>query len=165
MKSNIKKLVTAAVVAALYVALTFAVAPFGYGAVQFRVSEALAVLPFVMPSSMFGVAIGCALANLGSPFGLPDIIIGSLASLFAGFLTSKVKNKWLAPLPPVLVNALVIPAVIAYFEVGFSATFTGTYFFYMLTIGLGQIGACYVLGIALLYSIERIPALNRLFKS
>ena len=149
-----------AVLAALYAGLTVLLAPISYGAFQCRVSEALTLLPFFAPYTMWGLFIGCFLANLYTGSVL-DIVFGSLATLLAAFLTSKCKNKWLAALPPVLVNAVVIGAVIAWSSAGaeaFSAAFALNAFW----VGLGQLGACYVLGTVLVTALERLN-LKRFF--
>ena len=115
-----------AVLAALYAGLTVLLAPISYGAFQCRVSEALTLLPFFAPYTMWGLFIGCFLANLYTGSVL-DIVFGSLATLLAAFLTSKCKNKWLAALPPVLVNAVVIGAVIAWSSAGVEAFWADVY--------------------------------------
>ena len=113
-------LATCAVVAAAYAALTIALAPISYGAVQFRVREVLTILPFFVPGAVMGVFIGCILANLftGSVF---DIVFGSLATLLAGLLTARfgkkgntVKNRLLGCLMPVVFNAVIVGAVLTW---------------------------------------------------
>ncbi len=112
MKNTTKILVINALVAAIYVVLTM---PFGVittsSGMQFRPAEALTILPALMPYIIWGLAVGCALSNFVSAFGLPDIILGSLTTLIAAFLTSKIKNPWLAALPPVLLNAVFMPLI------------------------------------------------------
>ena len=82
------RLAVSAVVAAAYAALTVALAPISYGAVQFRVSEALTVLPFLMPFTAWGLFAGCILANLYTG-SVVDILFGSLATLLAALLTAR----------------------------------------------------------------------------
>lgn len=101
-----------AVIAALYCALTISLGNIAFGPIQFRPAEALTILPFMAPHTMFGLFIGCLLSNVFSQFGLLDIIFGSLATLLAGFLTSKCKNVWLAAVPPIIINAIVVGALI-----------------------------------------------------
>ncbi len=149
-----------AVLAALYAGLTVLLAPISYGAFQCRVSEALTLLPFFAPYTMWGLFIGCFLANLYTGSVL-DIVFGSLATLLAAFLTSKCKNKWLAALPPVLVNAVVIGAVIAWSSAGAEA-FWAAFALNAFWVGLGQLGACYVLGTVLVTALERLN-LKRFF--
>ena len=95
----IKKIALSGMIAALYVTLTVALSPISFGPVQFRVAEALTLLPFFMPEAIPGLFVGCFLSNLAGGFGLIDIIVGSGATLFAAWLTSKMPNIWLAALP------------------------------------------------------------------
>ncbi|MGE5613765.1 MAG: QueT transporter family protein, partial [Bacillota bacterium] len=99
-------IVEAAFIAAMYAALTILI-PGGSGQVQVRVSEALTVLPFFMPAAIPGLFAGCLLANIIVGVSLYDVIFGSLATLAAAFLTRKMPVKYLAPLPPVVINAVV----------------------------------------------------------
>jgi uncharacterized membrane protein len=150
-----RKLVLSAVIGAIYAALTILLAPISYGAIQFRVSEALTVLPFFYPTSIWGLFVGCLIANLFSPaVTIFDIVFGSLATLLAGYLTSKMKNKWLAPLPPVIVNAVVVGLVIAY--VSAPGAMLEAFLPIALSVGAGELGACYVLGIPLLYALSKV---------
>lgn len=160
---NTRKIALAGVVAALYAVLSYFASVFGvaYGPLQFRFSEALCVLPFLIPATAPGLFIGCLVSNLLSPYGALDAIFGSLATLLAALLTMKCPNKWLAPLPPVLCNALIVGAVITVQEVP-AALFWGTFAFNALTVGLGEAVVCYVLGLALLTTLPKIPALRRL---
>ena len=95
-KITTRQMTVAAIVGALYAALTLLSSVFGiaYGPVQFRFSEALCVLPFLFPETAWGLFAGCWVANLLSPYGLPDMIIGSLATLIAALWTSKCRSKW-----------------------------------------------------------------------
>lgn len=121
MKFTTQKIAAAAVVAAVYAALSFVLAPISYGPIQFRVSEVMCVLPFFFPFATWGLFCGCILANLLSAYGLLDIIFGSLATLLAGLCTMSCRKirpsllgKLLACLPPILFNGVIIGAVIAY---------------------------------------------------
>ncbi|HBL84779.1 MAG TPA: transporter [Clostridiales bacterium] len=146
-----------AMIAAAYATLTLALAPIGYGAIQFRVSEALTVLPFIFPEAIIGLFIGCLTSNIiYSPFAVLDIIFGSLATLGAAFWTSRIKNRYLAPLPPIIINALVIGFVITYSEAGKTfVDFPLTAFYVnMATVGLGQTVVCYGLGLPLLMAMK-----------
>ena len=159
--SSVRKLVHCGVVAAIYVVLCLALQPLSYGAVQVRVAEALCLLPVFGAEYIVGVVLGCFLANLlGSPFVL-DWIFGTLATLLAAIWTSKVKNRWLAPLPPVVCNAVIVGAEIAYFATLDGAAFWPAYALNAFTVGLGEAIACYVLGTLLLRALERTPALRR----
>ncbi|MFZ5943094.1 MAG: QueT transporter family protein [Bacillota bacterium] len=144
---NTKSITKISLIAAIYAALTIGLAPLSYNFVQLRVSEALTILPFLMPQSILGLFIGCAIANIYSGLGIYDIVFGSLATLLAAYLTRKMPNKWLAPLPPVVINALVI---------GYMWSFFSDMPFYLTAgyVALGQIGACYLLGLPLLHLLE-----------
>lgn len=113
MKNNlVKSAAINGVVAALYFVLTYFFQPIAFSPVlQLRLGEALTVLPFIYGNSYIGLALGCFFANLGSPFGIWDALLGSTVTLIAGYLTSKIKNLYLAPLPPVLLNAFILPVI------------------------------------------------------
>ena len=121
---SIRKIAFAAVVAAVYAALTMALAPLSYGPVQFRISEVLCILPFFFPFTTWGLFVGCVIANLLSAYGALDIIFGSLATLAAAVCTmavghmdrQKTVSKVLACLPPVIFNGVIVGALIAYYQ-------------------------------------------------
>ena len=117
-KFTVQKLATAGVVGAAYAALALFGSIFGvtYGPIQCRFSEALCVLPFLFPETAWGLGIGCLIANVFSPYGLLDIVVGSCATFLAALLTARCKKKWLAPLPPVVLNMLLVGAMLAYEE-------------------------------------------------
>lgn len=162
-KFTTRQLATAGIIAAIYTVLSLFASVFGiaYGPIQCRFSEALTVLPFLMPEAIPGLFIGCLVTNLMSTVGPLDIIFGSLATLIAAVWTRKMPNKWLAPLPPVLCNAVIIGAMIAWYEVGFTSAFWASFAFNAFTVGLGEAIACYVLGLLLLQVMEKIPTLRR----
>jgi len=139
-----------ALVAALYVLLT--VLPplnaIGYGPVQVRISEALTVLPFVVPWAPWSLYLGCILANLGSPFLVWDLTLGAAGTIAAALITRRVSIPLLAPLPPVLVNALVVSSYVAPLT-GMPYPLTAAY------IAAGEIVACYLLGYPLLLYLLR----------
>ena len=115
-KFTVQKLATAGVVGAAYAALALFGSIFGvtYGPIQCRFSEALCVLPFLFPETAWGLGIGCLIANVFSPYGLLDIVVGSCATFLAALLTARCKKKWLAPLPPVvLILVMMIASLIA----------------------------------------------------
>lgn len=166
MKSRfpIRHLTIAAMTGALYVALSYYGHIFGltYGPIQCRFSEALTVLPFLAPFTTGGLFIGCLVANILSPYGVMDLVFGSLATLLAGVWTAKCPNKWLAPLPPVICNGLIVGAMITYQEVGFGAAFSGTFLYNAATVGLAELIACYGLGLPLLAILDRSRAFSGL---
>ena len=157
------KMAVAAVTAGAYAALTVALAPISYGAVQFRVSEALTVLPFLMPCTVWGLWAGCVLANLFTG-NLFDIVFGSLATLLAALCTAyfgrrgnTVKNRLLGCLMPVLFNAVIIGAVITRgYEGLVIREHPGVYDFNALTVGLGEAGVLYLIGYTLLRQLPKI---------
>jgi uncharacterized membrane protein len=145
------RLARAAMLAAIYAVLTITLAPISYGPVQFRAAEAMTVLPWFYPEAAPGLFLGCLAANFFGGNGLPDVIFGSLATLAAALLTRRIKTPWLAPLPPVLINALVIGAMLSYL-LGLPFLLTA------VEVGLGQLGACYGLGLPLLFFLKRIKS-------
>ncbi len=149
----------AAAIAALYVVLTFLANAFGLAnyAVQLRFSEALTILPFFTPAAIPGLFVGCLLANIFTGAALPDIIFGSLATLIAALGTWKLRNhKWLAPLPPIIANAVIIPPVLLF------AYSIKPLWFSFLTVTLGEILSCGVLGMLLLFALQKYA--KNLFK-
>ena len=145
--------VTGALIAAAYVALTFLsnIFSLAYGPVQFRISEVLTILPIFTPAAIPGVTIGCFIANIAS-FNMLDMIFGTAATLIAAILTylfRDIKFKGiplLAMLPPVIINALVIGLEIAFFFLPEGYSFWG-FIISGLQVGLGELGVCYILGI------------------
>lgn len=158
---SLRDLTLAAILAAVYAVLTITLPIPQYGAVQLRLAEALTVLPFFFPAATPGLFVGCILANLVSPYPL-DIVCGSVATLLAALWTQRMPNRWLAPLPPVLCNAVIVGAEIAWFEGGFTPAFWPAYAFNALTVGLGELLACYVLGEVLISVLPRVTALRPL---
>lgn len=149
MKIPTRSLVIGAMVAALYVALTLLLQAISFGAIQLRVAEAMTLLPVLFPQSIPGLFIGCLIANLVSQYGILDIVFGSLATLLAALLTWKLrKNLWLAALPPVLVNAVVI-GIVLHVQANLPLFLT------MLTVGGGQALSVYVLGIPLVMALQK----------
>lgn len=154
---KVQFLTLAAMIAALYVVLTFIANAFGLasGAIQVRLSEALAILPFFTPAAIPGLYIGCLLANLLTGGCLLDILVGSLASLIGALGAYAVRKwKWLVPLPTIIANALIVPFVLIH---GYGLTDAWWYLF--LTVGIGEIISCGILGMGLLlvlrnYSIQ-----------
>ncbi|MGM0603776.1 MAG: QueT transporter family protein [Bacillota bacterium] len=107
-KFKTNKLTRAAIIAALYVAVTYLLNPFSYGPLQFRASEALTVLPIIFPEAVPGVFIGVLIANIFSPAGLIDVVGGSLVTLIAAYVTYRFKDSIIAYLSPVVFNAFLI---------------------------------------------------------
>lgn len=140
-----------ALIAAVYVALVLLFKPISFGAIQFRVAEALCVLPFFSLSAVPGLALGCLLGNFFSGAAMPDVIFGTFATLLAAILSYKLRtvSKWLVCLPPILANAVIVPFVLQY-----AYGVTDGYFFLFATVGIGEILAVGVLGNVLLLALE-----------
>lgn len=156
MKINLKTLTKAGIIAALYAALTLMVYPIAFGSLQFRISEALTILPFFMPEAILGLFVGCIISNLLSPnIVVLDVVFGSLASLLAAYLTYRMPNKWLAPLPPVIVNAFVVGAIIT-FSMSAGESFAAVFAMNSLSVGAGQLIVCYGLGLPLMFIMTKL---------
>lgn len=166
-KSTVLRITTSAIIAAAYAVLTIVLAPISYGAVQFRVSEALTVLPFLMPSTVWGLWIGCILANLYTGSVL-DIVFGSLATLLAALLTAwfgkkgnTVKNRLLGCLMPVVFNAVIVGAVLTWgYLIQDFPNPLQSYGFNALTVGLGEAGVLYLIGYTLLRQLPQIKSIR-----
>lgn len=149
--------VQAAVIAALYIVLVVVFQYFSFGVIQFRIAEALTVLPYFTPAAIPGLFVGCLVSNIMSG-NIFDIIFGSAATLVAALLSYLLrKYKYLVPLPPVVVNMLVVPFILK-----FTYDAPEALPFIMLTVGAGQVIACYVVGLPLLLALEK--AVGRLLK-
>ena len=156
-----RQMATAGIIAAIYAALTLLLPIPQYGGIQFRVAEAMTVLPFLFPEAVPGLAIGCFLANLlGSPMPV-DWIVGTAATLIAAIWTSKLHHRALAPLPPVICNMVLVGAEIAWFFPAEGMGFWAAFGINALTVGIGEAAACFILGSLLLRVLPRVPALKR----
>ena len=147
---NARYITYSAIIAAVYAAITLLLAPMSFAAVQLRVSEAMTLLPILTPAAIPGLTVGCLVANLLGGAAPMDIAFGPLATLIAAIVTRKLRAKpWLAASAPVVSNALIIGLVL-------SLTLENMpFWFSAATVGLGEIGACYVLGLPLLWAIRR----------
>ena len=156
----------AAVIAALYVALTYISSAMGlaYNSVQFRLSEILTVLPVFTPAAIPGLTLGCFLANISSPFGIIDILCGTLATFLASVVTYAVRNitlkgmPVLATIPPVLFNALIIGLEIWYLE----GRIPEIFFVSALQVGAGQAVMCIVAGLAFIRAVKKTKIFERM---
>ncbi|MBO5474660.1 MAG: QueT transporter family protein [Lachnospiraceae bacterium] len=151
-------LTQAAMIAALYVVLTFIANAFGLAnyAVQVRFSEALTILPYFTPAAIPGLFIGCMLSNILTGCALPDIIFGSLATLIGALGTYALRRwKWCAPICPIAANTIIVPLVLIY---GYGLMIEGLsvlqcFGYYCLTVGAGELISCGVLGMLLLFTL------------
>ncbi len=160
MKFSSKYLVQAALIASLYATLTLVLGSFGYGPVQFRIAEALTLLPAIMPASIPGLFIGCIFANWIGGFGIIDVVFGSLATLLAATSTYLLRDyKLLFPFPPVLFNSIIVGSYVYFlFNNSYSLILT------MLFIGISELIICYGLGLPLISLIKKNPVLRKLFE-
>ncbi len=140
--------VRAAMIAAIYVVITLIFAPISYGVIQVRISEMLMVLPYFTIAAVPGLFVGCMIANIFGGFGMLDIVFGSLATLISAYLVTKIKKKYLVPLPPVIINALIVGAVL-------STVLEMPFYMTAIWVGVGQVIACYGLGYPLLLFLEK----------
>ena len=149
---NITFMTQAAMIAAIYVVLTYVFAPFSFGEVQVRIAEALTILPVFTPAAIPGLFVGCLIGNTIGGAVLPDIICGSLATLIGAFFTYKLREQrfFLMPLPPVIANVLIVPFVLR-FAYGVALPIP----FMMLTVGIGEIISCGVLGFILYSALKK----------
>lgn len=155
---RVLSLVQAAMIAALYVVLTFIANALGLASsvIQVRFSEALTILPYFTPAAVPGLFIGCLLSNILTGCALPDIIFGSLATLIGAVFTRKLrKYKWLAPVPPIVANAVIVPFVLLY------AYGIQPLWFSFITVTVGEIISCGILGMLLLFALQKYA--GRLF--
>ena len=140
----------AAMIAAVYVVLTFVFATISFGEIQVRISEALTILPVFTPAAVPGLFVGCLLGNMLSGAYLPDVIFGSLATLLGAIGTRALRNAspFLAPLPPIIANALIVPFVLRYtYGVALPIPLM------MLTVGVGEVISCGGLGLILYFTL------------
>ena len=153
--TNLYQIAFCGILAAIYVLLTITppLNTLAYNAVQFRVSEMLCVLPFFAPWTTWGLTVGCLLANIFSTVTALDIVIGTLATLIGCVLTSQMRNLWLAPLPTILSNFVLVRGMLA-FVLDEGYPFWKAFLIYGSQVALGEIAVLYVLGIPLMYAMR-----------
>ncbi|MCL2445546.1 MAG: QueT transporter family protein [Oscillospiraceae bacterium] len=166
-RKGILFLAQAAVIAALYAAVTLALSAtpihwISYGPVQFRIAEALTMLAALTPAAIPGLTIGAFFANLGSPYGWMDWVFGTLASLLAAICTWQLRKiqfkrlPWLSGLPPVIFNALVVPTII----ITAAGLEWSIFPLFAAQVALGQFVVVYALGMPLLAALRRTRIFN-----
>ena len=149
MKSKTRYIARSAAIAALYLVLTYITSLFGLesGVIQVRFSEALTVLPALLPEAVPGLFVGCLLANVLTGSVALDVVFGSLATLIGAYGTYLLRRKpYLAALPPIISNTLIIPFLLA-----FVYKFEGSLWYFALTVGIGEIITCGVFGTTLIH--------------
>lgn len=153
--NNRTQLITVAgLIAAAYVVLTFIAQSVGLasGAIQFRLSEMLTILPMFTTAAIPGLAVGCVLANILTGCALWDVVFGSVATLLGALgthLLKKTENPYLGCLPPIISNMLIVPAVLMKV---YGAP--ESYWYLMLTVGIGEVVCCGLLGV-ILYKVMK----------
>ena len=153
-------LVRGGLIAAIYVVLTLIFQPISFGAIQFRVAEALTLLPILTVDAVPGLFIGCLLANLMGGGVWFDVVLGSVATLLAALCTRKTRGKpLLAAIFPTVFNGLIVGPVVyfAYVRAPGDPVSVGTLLFNMATVALGELVVCYVLGLPMLYGLKKLP--------
>ncbi len=165
MNVHLRRLTFCAVIAALYAALTIALAPISYGPVQFRISEVLCILPFFIPCSTWGLFVGCLLANILSPVGYLDLILGPLATLGCCLCSAAIGRRWngreagrpiLSCLMPVIWNGVIIGAMLAFTAGDEEGAKLGLFALYGAEVAAGEAAVLFVLGLPLTYILPRI---------
>lgn len=168
---SVQRLVRCAVITAVYVVLCLVLAPFSYGAIQVRIAEALCLLPVFGAEYIIGVTLGCFLANL---FGstIIDVVFGTIATLLACLVTYRLRNVRIkglaipASLPPVLFNAVIVGIEITIFFTDYTAMSAPVWLLCLtngITVGIGELISCTILGVALVKLIESNTALKQIF--
>ena len=156
--SNVQKIAIGGVIAALYVVLTMVAAAFGLasGAIQVRLSEALTILPVLTPAAVPGLTVGCVLANIVTGCLPWDVVFGSLATLICAVGTRLLrKNPYIAWIPPVVSNMVIVPIVLQKVY-----GVEDAWWYLMLTVGAGEVISCGILGLLLYHSVKHIPQLK-----
>ncbi len=167
MLKKTSSLAVSAIIAAAYAALCLLLAPLSFAGLQVRIAEALCVLPFLFPQAIPGLTVGCLLANIiGVSMGLSvpaDVVFGTLATLLASLATAKMPSRWLAPLPPVLCNALIVGVMLTV-TLGGKDSAPLLYLYNIVSVGTGELIACFGLGLPLLLLFEKNPRLREIVK-
>lgn len=145
---NTRYILRAAMIAVLYTSLTYALAPISYGPLQFRLSEALTLLPILYPEAIYGLFIGTLVANIFGGLGLWDIIGGSLATLFAAWCTYRFRMNFLAYLSPIIINALIVGSYL-------SILYAMPYWFTILSIGVSEAIIVFAIGYPLILILKK----------
>ena len=158
-KNKILRITYAAIIAALYTALTHVAASMGLssGVIQIRLSEILTVLPYFTPAAIPGLTVGCLVSNLTTGCIPVDVILGTAATFIGAVCTYALRkqNPMLSPIPPIIANILIVPWVLKYVY-----GMDGGVPYFMLTVGIGEVISCGVLGLILLHAVKN----RRIFK-
>ena len=156
-----KGLAIGGMVAAIYVVLTLIFQPISFGAIQFRIAEAMTLMPIMTPYTVPGLFVGCLLANwLGGGIWF-DVLLGSVATLLAAICTRKFRDRpALAAIFPTIFNGLIVGPVVyfAYVRAPGDPVSVPTLLFNMGTVALGELVVCYVLGLPMIYGLKKLPS-------
>lgn len=153
-----KDLVLQAFIAALYVALSYMLAPFTYGPIQVRVAEALLILVLISPKHSIGIIIGCFITNLGSPLGLIDIIFGTLATTLTCVAMAYTKNKYVALLWPSVINGIIVGIILTYAVYG-----ELTLIMNIASVFIGEFVATFIPGFIMMKPVVNNPKIKEYF--
>lgn len=150
MNQKVKSLVKAGIIASLYVVLVVVFSYSSFGPIQFRIAEMLTILPFFTPAAIPGLFIGCLLANVLGGAVFLDVIFGSLATLVAAYMSYRLRKKeWLVPIPPVLINAVVVGIILKYVYAEAASVWV-----LMGSVFMGQMVSAYGLGMILMKALK-----------
>ena len=157
----VRRLTFAALIAAVYAVVTILTASFAYGPIQFRIAEALCILPFFIPFTTWGLFVGCILSNIISPVGPLDMIFGSLATLGCCLCISALgkrgDGKWgkciLACLMPAIWNGVIIGALLALTAGAEEGAKLTLFFLYGAEVAAGELAVMFILGLPLLRAL------------
>ena len=156
---SVRRLTFAALIAAIYAVVTILTASFAYGPIQFRIAEALCILPFFMPFTTWGLVVGCVLANLISPAGLLDVVFGSLATLGCCLCIAAIGKGWngkswgkcvLSCLMPAIWNAVIVGALLALTAGEGTGARMALFFLYAAEVAAGELAVLFILGLPLM---------------
>ena len=155
-----RNLVNAGLIGAIYVVLTLIFQPISFGAIQFRIAEALTLLPILTVDAVPGLFVGCVIANLLGGGVWFDVVLGSIATLLAAVCTRLSREKpFLAAIFPTVFNGLIVGPVVyfAYVRAPGDPVSVGTLLFNMATVAFGELVVCYALGMPFLYALKKLP--------
>jgi len=162
---SVRRLSFAALIAAVYAVLTISTGAFAYGNIQFRIAEALCVLPFFFPFTAWGLFVGCILANLMSPVGIFDVVFGSLATLGCCLCTAAIGKRWdgkswlrciAACLMPVIWNGVVVGLLLALTAGAERSAVLGLFLVFGAEVAAGEAVVMFVLGLPLMRALPRM---------
>lgn len=155
---NIRKITRQGIVAAIYVVLTIILAPFGYGPIQFRISEILAILPFFNAEYVIGVSLGCFIANMYSSVGVIDMFVGTFHTFITGYIMTKVRNFYIACLVPVLGMFIIA------FEIYFMMPNPTGFFVILAELMSSEFAVLYIIGVPIFYVLSKNEKITKILE-